>query len=166
MVLVGGVSELFQHDLDLGRLAVERLQAEDLGPGVVVEELHYGAVAVAQRLQELRPSMLLLVSAVRRGRPAGTVERRLLEPPELTVEDAQAAVGDAVTGYVHPDLVVEVAAALGVLPPRMVTIEVEPERTGPGDGLSETAARGLEEALALVRAELQRVSSSHRPDAG
>lgn len=155
-VLVGGVSELFQGDLDLGRLAVEQLQVEDFGPTVLVEELHYGAVAVAQRLEELRPASLVLVSAVRRGRPPGTVERRRLDPPELTSADVQAAVGDAVTGYVHPDLVVDVASALGVLPLRTVAVEVEPEVIGPGEGLSASAAAGLEVALDLVRAEVHR----------
>lgn len=156
IVLVGGVSELFQRDLDLGRLAIERLQGEDLGPGVVVEELHYGAVAVAQRLEDLRPAMLVLVSAVRRGRTPGTVVRSRLDPPVLTPADVQAAVGDAVTGYVHPDLVIEIAAALGFLPPRTVTVEVEPEVVGPGEGLSACAAVGLEAALVLVRAEARR----------
>ena len=155
-VLVGGVSELFQLDLDLGRLAVERLAAEDLGRGVVAEELHYGAVAVAQRLEDLRPAALVLVSAVRRGRPPGTVERRRLDPPELTTADVQAAIGDAVTGYVHPDLVVEIATALGALPPRTVTVEVEPEVTGPGEGLSPSVAAALETVLELVRVEVRR----------
>ncbi|SDY56859.1 hypothetical protein SAMN05661080_03893 [Modestobacter sp. DSM 44400] len=155
-VLVGGVSELFQSDLDLGRLAVERLQAEDLGPGVLVEELHYGAVAVAQRLEDLRPAALVLVSAVRRGHSPGTVLRRRLDHPELTPAQVQAAVGDAVTGYVHPDLVVEVAAALGALPPRTVAVEVEPAVTGSGEGLSRPATAGLEVALDLVRAEVRR----------
>ena len=155
-LLVGGVSELYQSDLDLGRLAVERLQFDNLGPGVVVEELHYGAVAVAQRLEELRPAALVLVSAVRRGRPPGTVQRQRLVPPELTPAEVQAAVGDAVTGYVHPDLVIEIAVALGVLPPRTVTVEVEPEHTGPGEGMSPSATMGLEIALDLVRAEARR----------
>jgi len=155
-LVVGGVSELFQRDLDLGRLAIEALQAEDLGPGVVVEELHYGAVAVAQRLDDLRPAALVLISAVRRGRPPGTVQRSRLDPPERTPAEVQAAIGDAVTGYVHPDLVVDIAAALGVLPPRTVTVEVEPEYTGPGEGLSNSAAAGLAIALDLVRAETRR----------
>lgn len=155
-VLVGGVSELFQSDLDLGRLVIERLQREDLGPGVVVEELHYGAVAVAQRLEDLRPAMLVLVSAVRRDRAPGTVERRRLDPPEQTPAEVQVAVGDAVTGYVHPDLVVDIAAALGVLPPRTVAVEVEPAVTGPGEGLSTSVAAALEVALALVRLEARR----------
>jgi len=155
-VLVGGVSELFQHDLDLGRLAIEQLQGEQLGHGVRVEELHYGAVAVAQRLEDLRPQALILISAVQRGRPPGTVERRRVQPPELTTADVQAAVGDAVTGYVHPDLVIEIATALGFLPARTIAVEVEPEITGSGEGLSALAADGLQVALALVRAEVRR----------
>ncbi len=155
-VLVGGVSELFQSDLDLGRIAVERLWAENLGPDVVVEELHYGAVAVVQRLEELRPDTLVLISAVRRERPVGTVERRRIDPPALTPTELQASVGDAVTGYVHPDLVVEVASGFGALPTRTVVIEVEPALTGSGEGLSASATAALDTALELVRAEVRR----------
>ena len=155
-VLVGGVSELFQRDLDLGRLAVERLQDEDLGAGVFAEELHYGGVAVAQRLEDLRPQVLLLVSAVVRGRAPGTVERRRLHPPELDTATVQLAVGDAVTGYVHPDLVVEVATAFGVLPGRLVAFEVEPDAVEPGEGLSPLAASALEQVLGLIRVEVRR----------
>jgi hypothetical protein len=156
-VLVGGVSELFQSDLDLGRLAIERLQDEALGPDVMVEELHYGAVAVAQRLEEVRPEGLVLISAVLRDRPVGTVERRLVDAPQLSPAELQAAVGDAVTGYVHLDLVVDVAAGLGVLPRWTVAVEVEPEKTSSGEGLSPSAQTGLEVALGLVRDELRRL---------
>jgi hypothetical protein len=155
-VLVGGVSELFQGDLDLGRLATQRLQLEKLGSDVVVEDLHYGAVAVVQRLQELRPDVLVLVGAVVRGRRAGAVERRRVDPPALDPAQVQAAVGDAVTGYVHVDLVVEVAAGLEALPARTVVIEVEPARVGSGEELSDEAAAGLETALDLVRDEVRR----------
>lgn len=153
-VFVGGVAELWQGDLDLGRLAAARLADEELGPDVVVEDLHYGAVAVAQRLEELRPDVLVLVGAAERGRTPGAVERRELGPPEITAEEAQAAVGDAVTGYVTIDLVVEVAWALGALPPRTVAVEVEPHATEPGEPLSAAASAGLEAALEAVRGEL------------
>jgi Ni,Fe-hydrogenase maturation factor len=155
--VVGGVSELYQGDLDLGRLAVERLAGEDLGSGVLVEDFHYGGVAVAQRLEDLRPAALVLVGAHARGRPPGSVERRRLDPPVLDPVDAAAAVADAVQGYVAIDLVVEVAAALHVLPQRTVAIEVEPAVTDVGEHLSPEAAEGLEEALRLVRAELRRL---------
>ncbi len=153
-VFVGGVAELWQGDLDLGRVAAGRLVNEDLGPGVLVEDLHYGAVAVAQRLHELQPEALVLIGATARGRSPGSVERRVVGTPAITPEEAQAAVGDAVTGYVTIDLVVEVAWALGFLPARTVAIEVEPGSTKPGDPLSAVGAAGLETALELVRAEL------------
>ncbi len=155
-IFVGGVSELFQSDLDLGRLAIERLQRETWGPGILIEEVHYGAVAVAQRLEDVRPDVLVLVTAVRRDRPPGTVVRRRIDPPQLTPADLQAAVGDAVTGYVHVDLLIDVATGFGVLPARTVTVEVEPETTSSGEGLSESAEAGLEVALELVRHELHR----------
>lgn len=155
-VLVGGVYELFQGDLDLGRLAVERLRAEGLPPHVLAEDLHYGAVAVVQRLEELRPDLLVVVTAVRRDRPPGAVERRRVQPSAVDPADFQAAVGDAVTGYVHIDLLVEVASGFEALPVRTVAVEVEPAHVGPGEGLTPEAAAGLEQALELVRAEVRR----------
>jgi hydrogenase maturation protease len=155
-VLVGGVYELFQGDLDLGRRAVEQLRSEAVGHDVLVEDLHYGAVAVVQRLQELQPDALVLVGAVARDRPAGTVERRRIDAPPVDPDEFQAAIGDAVTGYVHVDLVVEVATGFAALPPRTVVVEVEPEDVQPGEGLSPSATAALPTAVALVRTEATR----------
>lgn len=154
-VLVGGVAELWQGDLDLGRRAVEVLAADELGAGVLVEELSYGAVAVAQRLEELAPRALLLVGAAVRGRAPGTVERRAVTPRAEDVAAAQRAVGDAVVGYVSIDLVVDVASALGVLPADTVAIEVEPRATDASTELTPEAVDGLERALELVRSEVR-----------
>jgi hypothetical protein len=82
------------------------------------------------------------------------VQRREIDGPALSPAESQLAVGDAVTGYVTIDLLVEVAAALGALPPRTVAIEVEPASVRPAEELTPEAAAGLEDALALVRAEL------------
>lgn len=154
MILVGGVAELFQGDLDLGRRAVGLLGGEDLGEGVVVEELSYGGVAVAQRLEDLRPDALVLVAAHARGRIPGSVERREVGAPELTPAELQLAVGDAVTGYVTIDLLIEVAQAFGALPARTVCFEVEPASVRPSEELTPEAQAGLEEALDRVRAEV------------
>jgi hypothetical protein len=153
-VLVGGVAQLYQGDLDLGRLAVERLVALDRDD-VLVEELSYGAVAVAQRLEELAPERLVLVGAVARGRAPGTVERRTATPIALTPEEVQRSVADAVTGYVHVDLVLDVAHGLGVLPADTIVVEVEPAAVEPSDRLSPVAERALVEALAIVRASIE-----------
>jgi hypothetical protein len=167
-VLVGGVSELYQGDLDFGRYVVERLATEELGPGVVVEELHYGAVAVAQRIEELAVSTVVLVGAAVRGRPPGVLERRRHRSADihLTAAQLQAAVADAVTGYVTIDLVVEVAHALGVLPPDVVAVEVEPVRSESGDQLSTAVAARVDEAVAAVHDVVAAATRASEPDQG
>ena len=155
-VVVGGVGQLYQGDYDLGRLAAQRLSGENLGPGVVVEDFFYGAVAVAQQLQDLRPDVLVLVGSEARGRRPGSVERRRVEGLNLLPAQAQRAVEGAVTGHVTIDLLVEVADALGALPPRTLAVEVEPARTEPSEVLSPEASAGLESALEMVRAEVRR----------
>lgn len=154
--LVGGVGQLYQGDLDLGRLVAERLQEEDLGPDALVEDLYYGAIAVVQRLEDLEPDTLILVGAHERDRAPGTVERRRVDELDLSTEQVQVAVGDAGTGYVDLQLVIEVAWGLGALPDRTVVIEVEPADVGPSEELSPAAWAGLERALDLVRAEVRR----------
>lgn len=157
-VLVGGVGELFQTDLDVGRRAVELLAGEQLGTGVFVEELHYGAVAVAQRLDELGPEWLLLIGAVEWGGAPGAVRRRVMRDLAPAPDDVQAAVRDAAVGYVDIPLLLDVCAGFGALPSRTVLLEVQPARTGSGDELSEEVQASLPELCRLVRAEL-----AHRP---
>ena len=160
-ILVGGVGELYQGDLHFGRVAVERLAGDGrLGPGVLVEDLSYGAVAVLQRLQELRPRALVLVGAARRGRTPGCVELRRVEPRELTPQHVREAVAEAVTGYVSIDLVLEVAQGFGALPPVTVVVEVEPARTDVATRLSPAVAGRLEQVLDAVRGEVTAAARS------
>jgi hydrogenase maturation protease len=159
-VAVGGVGHLYQGDLDLGRVAVERLAADDLGRSVAIEEFSYGAIAVAQRLEELRPDVLVLVGAVARGREPGTVARSEVTEGDADPLEVQGAIADAVTGYIGLDLVVDVARGLGALPARTVLIEVEPAETAPSEQLSPAAEAALAQAIDLVRREVRDAFSS------
>lgn len=159
-VLVGGVGQLYQGDLDFGRHAAEALAREQLGAGVVVENLHYGAVAVVQRLHDLQPQALVLIGAVQRGRAPGTLERRRIHGVDLPAEELQRAVREALTGYVTLDLVVEVAFALDALPARTVAIELEPVLLEPAERLSPDAERRLREAVLLAGGEARRAARS------
>ena len=158
MILVGGVSQQSQGDLDVGRVVAERLKAELAGdPDVRVEDLSFGAVAASQLLEELRPEALVLVGAVERaaGRVPGTVEVKTVDRWDAVAADAdlgaQGAVADAVAGYVGIDLLVEVAAGLGALPPTTVVVEVEPAATASGQHLSPEVEAALPQAVDAVR---------------
>jgi hypothetical protein len=155
-VLVGGVGELYQGDLDFGRHAAGQLAEMDLGRDAVVEELHYGAIAVAQRIAELRLSALVLIGACPGGEAPGSVRRRRIRDHRPSVAEFQNSMGGAATGYVGIDLILDVAAGLGVLPARTVTIELEPVNTGSAAALSPEATRALPQAVGLARAEALR----------
>ena len=154
-VLVGGVSQLYQGDFDFGRAVVERLATQELD-GVQLAHLDYGAVAVAQELQDVRPETLILVGAAERGRPPGMLERREVGPLELASAQVGAAVAAAVTGYVSIDLVLEVASGLGALPRDTLSIELEPALHGPSEQLSREGRAAVEGAVAVIRQELRR----------
>ncbi len=160
-ILIGGVGQLLQGDLDLGRLAADALATEDLGTHVLVEELHYGAVAVAQRLQELDPIGLILIGATEVQAPAGAktgaVRRRRVRPRPVDPVAAQVAISEAGTGYVGIDLIIDVARALEALPARTVVIEVDPVTVGPGLDLSTPARTSLGRAVASARDEAMRL---------
>lgn len=154
-IVVGGVGELYQGDLDAGRVLADRLRGH-VEPHVVVEELHYGALAVSQMLEDVQPDALVLVGATPRGDTPGTVRRTRVRDPAPSPEAAQRAVTQAATGYVDIDLIVTVCAALGSLPDRTVVIEVEPEATGgPIDVLSPTVTTALDDVEGRVHHELR-----------
>lgn len=156
-IVVGGVGELYQGDLDVGRLAAERLKSAALGPTVLVEDYHYGAIAVAQHLQDVAPDALVLVGAVQRGRRPGTIERHRIRGPAHPGSQVQAAIQDAGTGYVGIDLIITVASAFGVLPSRAVAIEMEPLLTGPREDVSREAAGFLDQIVGIVSEEVRRI---------
>jgi hypothetical protein len=158
VTLVGGVSELFQGDLDLGRVVVDRLRDRKLPRTVVVEDLHYGAIQVSQLLQELEPDALVLVGAKARGRPPGTIERRRVSGLDLAVDDVQTSVGDAAVGYVDIDLLLDVAWGFECLPDRTVVFEVEPAVVGPGEEMSDIAMDVIDEVIARVIEEADRTA--------
>lgn len=153
--LVGGVGELFQGDLDLGRHAAETLAGAGL-PDVLVEDLYYGALAVTQRLEELRPSALILIGAQRQDSPPGSITRRRARP-KPTTEQVAAALACAGTGYVGIDLILDVAAGLGALPARTVVFTVEPSVLS-GEDLSAAAVKALGQVVESVVNEVRRLA--------
>lgn len=152
-ILVGGVAQLFQTDLDLGRHVVEQL-TDLAGPGVLVEDLSYGAIPVVHRLQETNPDALILVGTVTWGHPPGTVTRRVVRGTDRTAAQLQGAVQDAGTGYVDLALTLDVIHGLDQAPPRVVVVEVEPDRTGPGDELSPAGRIAVDVAATRIRTEV------------
>ncbi|HVL05267.1 MAG TPA: SpoIIE family protein phosphatase [Acidimicrobiales bacterium] len=135
---VGSFGKPGMRDLDFGRQVVDCLQQLDWPEGVVVEELPCSPALILNRLQELRPSKVVLLGAVVRDEVAGAVRRYAFH---------HALVPDV-------DHTLSVARQWGGLPADTVIIEVEPADTGYGPGFSEELVGSFDPILDMVREEL------------
>lgn len=128
--LIGGIGYPDLSDHSVSWVVVDALGARDLPPGVVVEDVSYNPVAVAQRLdaevEGRRFELVVFVSAIERGRPPGSVTAYRWDGLLPTDDEIHRAVTDAVTGIIHLDNTLVVTRHLGALPDRVAVIEVEP----------------------------------------
>jgi hydrogenase maturation protease len=146
-VLVGGVGYRFLRDASIGPWVTERLAPRASGD-VEVEDLSYHPIGFIHNLQE-RPAYdrLVLIGAMQRGRPPGTVESYRWDGALPSDDEIQARVSEAVTGVISLDNLLIVSAALGELPDDVRVIEVEPADDGWGEGFSEVIAAKLDEVV-------------------
>ena len=149
-VLVGGVGYRFLRDGSVGPYVSDTL-ASRARNGIEVEDLSYHPVGLSQNLQERPPyDRLVLVSAVRRGRPAGSVTSYRWDGVLPSPEEIQERVSEAVTGVVSLDNTLIVCGALGGMPDDVRVVEVEPADDGWGEGFSPEVERRLPEVLETV----------------
>jgi hydrogenase maturation protease len=149
-VLVGGIGYRNLRDGSVGPWAIERLAAR-AGDGVEVEDLSYHPVGLHQNLLEREPyDRVVLVGAVRRGRPAGTVESYRWQAELPPPEEVQARVSEAVTGVISLENTLVVCGAFGGLSDDVRVVEVEPADDGWGEGFSPEVEEKLDEILETV----------------
>lgn len=166
-VLVGGVGYRNLRDGSVGPWVVDRL-AERAESGAIapmeieVEDVSYHPVGLSQNLDQRPPyDRLVLVGAVRRGRPPGTVHAYRWNGELPDAEEVQARVSEAVTGVISLDNTLVVCGAFGGFPDDVRVVEVEPADDGWGEGLSPELERRLPKILETVWSETG--SSSRRP---
>jgi hydrogenase maturation protease len=152
--LIGGVGYSYLRDGSLGPLVVDDLAREPWPDGVLVENLSYGPIAVMQRLQEAVPPFdrLILIAAVRRGRPSGALTVYRWDGRLPDGEEIQARVAEAVTGVISLDNLLVIAGFFNALPSDVSVLEVEPEDEGWGEGLSSAIEAARRDARETVRA--------------
>jgi hydrogenase maturation protease len=164
-VLVAGIGNVFLGDDGFGVEVARRLLAEPAPPGVTVVDVGIRALHLAYELLD-QPQLLLIVDAVSRGGPPGTLYLIDLEgsdTPGCAAPGGAAGFADA-----HSMSVSTVFAALGTLggvTPRTRLVGCEPAFVGEDMGLSAAVAAAVPQALAMVRKAIKeemRDETTHR----
>jgi hydrogenase maturation protease len=150
-VLVAGIGNVFLGDDGFGVEVARRLSAEPLPDGVEVADVGIRALHLAFALLD-RPELLLVVDAVSRGDPPGTLT---LVEPRLDAGDADAdAAGPDAVPDAHGMSLATVAAAVRALGgelPRTLLVGCEPAFVAERMGLGPEVERALPGAVAMVK---------------
>ena len=161
--VIGGVGYRNLRDHSLGIVMSDELEALADPPALLVEDLCYGPVAVAQWfLDEARDAPItraVFITAIGRedGRPAGTFSAYRWDHALPSDDEIQRCVVDAVTGVILLDNTLIVVEWMGALPRETIVIEVEPLEHAFGDEMSP--------AVAAAYAEVRRLALHYATDA-
>jgi hydrogenase maturation protease len=160
-ILVAGAGNVFLGDDGFGVAVVARLAREPLPEGVLVRDYGIRSLHLAYELLE-PPRLLIVVDALARGQPPGTLF--VIERDEA--EEA-ALLGAADPHGLTLPAVFAGVAALGITLPRVLVVGCEPAVLGEALGLSAPVEQAVEPAAQLVRdliaRELPTLSASVPP---
>ena len=151
--VIGGIGYRNLRDHSLGIVMSDELEPLARPPELLIEDLCYGPVAVAQWfLDEAREAPItraVFITAIARedGRPPGTISAYRWDHVLPSDDEIQRCVVDAVTGVILLDNTLIVVEWMKALPAECVVIEVEPLEHAFGDELSPAVAN----AYAQVR---------------
>ncbi|WP_220183143.1 hydrogenase maturation protease [Sphaerisporangium album] len=142
-VLVAGVGNVFLGDDGFGVAVARRLAEAVLPDGVVVGDFGIRGVHLAYELTGGAYDGAILVDAVSRGGPPGTLYVLRPEPGEAPPVFADAH-------DMTPDAVLALTGALGGGPGRVLVLGCEPADLSPGMDLSPPVAEAVDAAVDLV----------------
>ena len=154
--IVGGVGYRNLRDHSVGIVMSDELEPLADLPGLAIEDLCYGPVAVGQWLQDearVAPfGRAVFVTAIARedGRPPGTISAYRWDRVLPNDEEIHRAVTDAVTGVIFLDNTLVVVEWMGALPEETIIVEVEPLEHAFGDAFSPAVAAAYPRAKQLV----------------
>ncbi len=154
--VIGGVGYRNLRDHSLGIVMSDELEAIAAPPWLLVEDLCYGPVAVAQWfLDEAREAPItraVFITAIARedGRPSGMISAYRWDHALPDANEIQRCVVDAVTGVILLDNTLIVVEWMKALPSDVIVIEVEPLEHAFGDAMSPAVAAAYAEVRRLA----------------
>jgi hydrogenase maturation protease len=155
-VLVAGVGNIFLGDDGFGVAVAERLGGVELPEGVRVADFGIRGVHLAYELLDGYQTAILIDATPRGGEP-GTVYVIEPEPPtgpsEHTLLDAHG---------MEPDAVLSMLQVLGGSHAEVLIVGCEPADVDERIGLSPRVAGAVDEAVAVVRELLEKVTAGNQ----
>ncbi|MEW5835622.1 MAG: hypothetical protein ACOZJZ_01395 [Pseudomonadota bacterium] len=125
----------FVRGCPLGPELMQRLRDLPLPPSAEIREMNWGPVAIVQDFQAAaaKPDRVVLVGALDRGLPDGSVSCRRWAGGTLDPAAVQQRMFEAVTGVIALDNLLVIGAQFGIWPRETCTVELQWPESGLGD---------------------------------
>ena len=152
-IFIGTVGYQYLRDYSVGPLLLPRLQAMDWPPGITVEELNWGPIAVVQTFEALPEpyDRVVLRAAREQGRAPGTLTLRRWRGGLPDAERLQDRIAEAVTGVISVDNLLVIGEHLGIWPEEVFLVDVEPGVEEAGAALTPPVEAAVPQILETVR---------------
>lgn len=164
-ILIAGVGNELRADDGVGLVVARRLLSSAVPPNAIVREYGINGIALVQDLQSFQDaeglSALIILDASRSGGVPGDVHVLQCTVPALAEMEEQARRDFlADVHWTNPNRALVLAQGLGVLPPRVFLVGIEPVVT---DDLAMTLTapvlRAVDKAVAAVCLLVDKVAS-------
>ncbi len=152
-VLVGTIGYHNLRDFSLGPKLLPQLRAIAWPPGIEVDELNWGPIAIVQHFQALPTpyDRVVILAALPSNRPLGTVTLQRWQGGLPATEEIQDRVAEAVTGVISLDNLLIVGEYFGIWPPEVLIVNIEPGLEESGDSLSPAVETAIPTVLTIIQ---------------
>ena len=121
----------FVRGYPIGPTLLERIRAADWSDiDFEIKEMNWGPIAIVQEFQaeKVDYDRFVLITAVDRGLPQGTVTCRRWAGGEIDLLAVQDRVFEAVTGIISIDNLLVIGEHFGIWPKEVITVEAQLNR--------------------------------------
>jgi len=152
-VLIGTVGYFNLRDYSIGPNLLPKLKNMDWPPGIEVDELNWGPIAVVQNFQSLAApyQKVVILTARTANRKPGTITLRRWSGGLPDAENIQARVSEAVTGVISVDNLLIIGEHFQIWPNEVYIIDVEPGIEEMGDHFTPEVEAVVPRVLEMVR---------------
>ena len=164
-VLIGTIGYFNLRDYSIGPHLLVQLKNTQWPPGIEVDEMNWGPIAIVQQFQSLPEPIdrVIFLTARACGRLVGTITLRHWVGGLPDEENIQSRISEAVTGVISTDNLLIIGEHFKIWPEEVFLVDVEPGKEEMGETFTPEVEAVLDDVLEIIH-ELAVNNSSALPD--
>jgi len=152
-ILIGTIGYYNLRNYSIGPNLLARLKHMQWPPGVEVEEMNWGPIAIVQQFQSLSDpyDRVIFLTARSCGHSVGTITLRHWVGGLPDEENIQARISEAVTGVISADNLLVIGEHFKIWPQEVFVVDVEPGKEEMGETFTPEVDAIIDNVLRIIQ---------------